>query len=137
MTKAINVTVEKCIGCKSCALVCSLFKSGSLRPNSGGVVVQINQLNKEEKPVICRQCKHPKCVGACPSGSLTVDSSGVVLVSNDKCTGCWACLQACPFNAIHKDTVRNIAVKCDLCYGYDHGPRCVSICPVQTLTYPK
>ena len=135
MAKPIKITAEKCIGCKSCAIACSMFKTGTVRPNAAGVVVHIDQFKKEEKPVICRQCKHPKCVPACPTSSLSLDSNGVVLVNEDKCIGCWDCIEACPFNALHRDTIRNVIVKCDLCYGHESGPRCVSICPVQSLTY--
>ncbi|MDA8236129.1 MAG: 4Fe-4S binding protein [Clostridia bacterium] len=137
MAKPIKITAEKCIGCKSCALACSTFKTGTVRPNASGVVVHIDQFKKEEKPIICRQCKQPKCVPACSNGCLTLDSNGVVLVNEAKCTGCWDCIEVCPFNALHRDTIRNVVVKCDLCYNHQSGPRCVSICPVQSLTYSK
>lgn len=136
MAKPIKITAEKCIGCKSCALTCSTFKSGTVRPNAAGVVVYIDQFNKEEKPILCRQCKNPKCLEACLKSGLSLDANGVVLVNEDKCTGCWDCVDACPFNALHKDPIRKIVVKCDLCNGHEDGPRCVTICPVQALTYP-
>ncbi|MDA8211546.1 MAG: 4Fe-4S dicluster domain-containing protein [Clostridia bacterium] len=136
MAKPIRVIAEKCIGCESCALACSMFKTGTIRPKAAGVVVHIDQFNKVEKPVLCRQCKQPKCVEACLTGSLYQDADGVVLSDKNKCTGCWACVEACPFDAVHRDTIRNIAVKCDLCYGHEAGPRCVTICPVQALTLP-
>lgn len=110
-----------------------MFKTGTLRPKVAGVVVHIDQFSKEEKPFLCRQCKYPKCMEACPAGSLNRDTNGVVLVDENRCTGCWACVVACPFGAVHRDTIRNLAVKCDLCYGQEADPRCVSICPVQAL----
>lgn len=136
MAKPIGVIPEKCIGCESCAIACSLFKSGTIRPKAAGVVVHIDQFNREEKPVLCRQCKKPKCVEACPTGSLTQDANGVVLLNESTCNGCWECVIACPFSAMHRDTIRNVAVKCDLCKGQETGPRCVSICPVQALILP-
>ncbi len=136
MAKPIKVNVEKCIGCKSCSLVCSLTKTGSIRPKAAGVVVHIDQFKKEEKPILCRQCKKPKCVEVCPTGSLTQTEDGVVILDKSKCTGCWACVDACPFGAMHRDPIDKAAVKCDLCYGSSDGPRCVSICPVQALTLP-
>ena len=137
MAKPITISEKKCIGCESCALACSMFKTGNVRTKAAGVVVYINQFHKVEKPVICRQCKLPKCMEACPTGSLNQNIDGVVLLDENKCTGCWACVEACPFQAMHKDTIRKVAVKCDLCYGHEAGPRCVSICPVQALTYPS
>lgn len=136
MARPIKVSAEKCIGCKSCALVCSLFKTGAIRPKAAGVVVHIDQFKKEEKPVLCRQCKKPKCVEACPTGSLIQDTGGVVLLDKNRCTGCWACVAACPFDAMHSDTIGKVVVKCDLCHGHQDGPRCVDICPVQALTLP-
>jgi len=136
MVKPIRVSTERCNGCKSCALVCSLFKTGTIRPKAAGVVIRLNQFKKEETPVLCRQCKNPKCVEACPTGSLIQETGGVVLVDKNKCTGCWACVDACPFDAMNTDPIENTVVKCDLCHGHQDGPRCVSICPVQALTLP-
>lgn len=136
MAKPIRINQEKCIGCESCALACSIFKTGNVRPKASGVVLYIDQFINKEIPVICRQCKHPKCVGACPTDSLKQNIDGVVLLDEHKCTGCWACVEACPFKAMHMDIIRKVVVKCDLCYGYEAGPRCVCICPVQALTYP-
>lgn len=136
MAKPIKLVADKCVGCQSCAMVCSIFKAGVIRPKAAGIVVHIDQMKKEEKPIFCQQCKQPKCIEACPTGSLKQDASGVVLVDETKCTGCWSCVDACPFKAMHRDLIRQVAVKCDLCYGQEAGPRCVTICPVQALTLP-
>ncbi len=136
MLKPIKVKADLCTGCRSCSQMCSLRKCGSVRPMSAGVVVHLDPWRGVEKPVICKHCKKPPCVGQCPTGSLKQDkATGVVLLDVEVCDGCWKCLDACPFNAIKQDPVRGVAVKCDLCTGYS-APLCLTVCPTGALKRP-
>jgi NADPH-dependent glutamate synthase beta subunit-like oxidoreductase len=41
------------------------------------------------KPLYCHHCEDAPCVKACPEDAITTDpNTGVVLLDNDKCTGC-------------------------------------------------
>ncbi|MFQ5885071.1 MAG: 4Fe-4S dicluster domain-containing protein [Thermoplasmata archaeon] len=80
----------------------------------------------------CLHCKKPKCMEACEYEAINKED-GKVILDVEKCTGCWDCVQACPFNSIQKDERREIAVKCDFCRGYDI-PACITSCPVDALT---
>ena len=51
----------------------------------------------------------------------------IVVVDEEKCTSCRACVGACPYGIITMDPVDNKAIKCDLCNGDE--PACVAICP--------
>ncbi len=51
--------------------------------------------------------------------------SGAVVISESKCIRCLACVEACPFGAIHIGPDREI-LKCDLCGG---EPVCAKYCP--------
>jgi Fe-S-cluster-containing dehydrogenase component len=77
------------------------------------------------------QCEVPYCASVCPSKAISKNpETGVVKVSKKKCTGCKACLTACPFGAM--GFVENVAIKCDLCGGH---PSCVEFCQAKALTY--
>jgi len=61
----------------------------------------------------------------------------VVLVTQDKCIGCKACVAACPYNArfIHPD---GYADKCTFCiHRVERGldPACVSVCPTHCMHF--
>ena len=53
------------------------------------------------------------------------EATGVVLVDTKVCTGCEACLVACPLNALFMDREKGTVFKCDLCGG---DPECVKVC---------
>ena len=77
------------------------------------------------------------CVSACPTGASHYASGGVVLVNPDKCTGCKACMAACPYDAryVHPD---GYADKCTLCiHRVEQGqdPACVSVCPTRCMHF--
>src|SRR6266567_2509332 len=53
-----------------------------------------------------------------------------------RCNGCKACLQACPYDAIHIDPESGTAAKCHFCaHRVDAGlePACVIVCPVHAI----
>jgi Fe-S-cluster-containing dehydrogenase component len=77
------------------------------------------------------QCEVPYCASVCPSKAISRNpETGVVKVSKKKCTGCKACLSACPFGAM--GFAENVAIKCDHCGGH---PSCVEFCQAKALTY--
>jgi Fe-S-cluster-containing dehydrogenase component len=41
---------------------------------------------------------------------------GIVVLDHALCTGCQACLAACPYEAIGFDVTGNVARKCNLCH---------------------
>ena len=53
-----------------------------------------------------------------------------MLVKNELCNGCEACVVACPIGAPVLDKDSNIIVKCDLCGG---DSECVKWCSNETL----
>jgi len=55
-------------------------------------------------------------------------SKGIVTVNNSKCTGCGACVKACPYDAIFINPDSNKAIKCIAC------GECVKRCPVGAIT---
>jgi len=58
--------------------------------------------------------------------------TGMVVVDEDKCMGCWTCMVACPNGALTRDLDNRIVAKCDLCIGSE-VPACVANCPNEAL----
>jgi carbon-monoxide dehydrogenase iron sulfur subunit len=137
-SNVIQVDAAVCVGCKTCELVCSLQHEGVFSLALSRLSVARDPFAMVFVPVVCRQCRTPECVAACPvEGAMTVDeATGARLIVAEKCVGCGACAEACPWNAeyevIKLHPEKQIYVKCDLCGG---APACVAFCPVGALTY--
>ena len=61
---------------------------------------------------------------------------GIVEFDADRCIGCKACLQACPYDAIYIDPNSGTAAKCHYCaHRTDIGlePACVVVCPEHAI----
>ena len=151
------VDLKKCIGCQSCVIAC---KSEHNTPTG---IFQTNVLEKELGkypavvrvflPVLCNHCDKPTCVDVCPSQATYKRDDGVVMIDFDKCIGCGACVEHCPYHArvlvedgrtffpdgktvflkpVNKKIPDKVAVKCDFCYfrvEKAQQPACVEVCP--------
>jgi Fe-S-cluster-containing hydrogenase component 2 len=71
---------------------------------------------------------------ACPNQALRRDERGVVMIFQDECLQCGACMEACPYDALFYNDALNKYFMCDLCAGRDAGALCVALCPVGALT---
>ncbi len=154
------VDVEKCQGCASCMLACSLVHEGVQSQSLSRI--QILQSSFDAFPndldiSQCRQCTEPACVDVCPENALTADAGfgNVRKVDRTKCVGCGACVAACPYTPSRSVLVtderfdgEDKANKCDLCadtpYHWDAaggGPRgkqaCVAVCPVEAIQFTQ
>jgi Fe-S-cluster-containing dehydrogenase component len=80
----------------------------------------------------CMHCSQPRCMDACPVGAISKREDGIVLVSQELCTGCKECIDACPLGVMQFNEEKEVAQKCDLCVDLiDRGlkPACVNACP--------
>ena len=128
---------DLCRWCRACELACSLHHEGLFRPSASRVQMLLDPFEAEMKAVTCRQCRKPRCLLACPEDAIVVDErTGARVVFLDRCTGCGACADACPFDSegmiVRRDEDAGVYVKCDLCGG---APKCVEVCPTDALTY--
>jgi len=163
----VLVDTTICIGCRKCEWVCndvnnlpnqplekfedkSVFKE-QRRPDAGAYTV-VNQYENPKNPEIpysvkvqCMHCNDPACVSACIVGALTKDQkTGTVLYDPWKCIGCRYCMAACPFQIpayeYHNALTPQVR-KCTFCFEKISkegvAPGCVSICPVEALTFGK
>jgi formate dehydrogenase iron-sulfur subunit len=93
---------------------------------------------------VCKHCTHAACLDVCPTGSLFRSEFGTVVVQDDICNGCGACVPACPYGVIERrrgpDDAKNVGIaqKCTLCYDrLDAGkrPACAQACPTESIQF--
>jgi Fe-S-cluster-containing hydrogenase component 2 len=131
MEKVLLISPERCIGCGSCELACSIQNEGEFRP----AMARISVFRFDEGsnlPMTCLQCEEAACVAACKTGALSRNEAGVVTVDKEKCIGCRMCVMACPFGNASYNRARKTAIKCDQCGG---DPQCVAFCPTKAIEY--
>lgn len=154
------VDIKKCQGCASCMLACSLVHEGVESLSLSRIQIIQNAFKSFPNDITieqCRQCVEPACVAACPVDALTADArfGNVRMVDFEKCIGCGACAEACPFTPSRSSLApaenfdgEDKAYKCDLCsltpYHWDKaggGPdgkkACVEICPVGAIKFTR
>ena len=71
------VDIEKCQGCLSCMLACSLVHEGVESLSLSRIQIMQNSFASFPDDLTieqCRQCVDPACVKVCPTGALRADS---------------------------------------------------------------
>jgi Fe-S-cluster-containing dehydrogenase component/formate-dependent nitrite reductase membrane component NrfD len=84
----------------------------------------------------CNHCEFAPCVTICPVTALHTRDDGIVDFNSDRCIGCKACMQACPYDSIYIDPDNNTAAKCNYCtHRIEIGlePSCVAVCPEHAI----
>ncbi len=128
----IHVDLDKCTGCRTCEVICYFYKDHKINPRKARVeVIRVDRAGLDI-PIICAQCVTPKCAEACPTEAITKDDSGIIRVTEDRCTGCGICADACVIGAIRIDPDTKKPLICDLCNG---KPKCVEWCPTKALDF--
>jgi Fe-S-cluster-containing dehydrogenase component len=131
---ALLVIGEDCMGCHACEVACKQEHELEVGPGFMRVVEQAPVF----VPIYCHHCARPPCKDACPADAISRDARGIVLVDEELCIGCLACVEACPFGAMQFDPGREVAVKCDLCrerVDKGVGPACVRACPTRCILW--
>lgn len=138
MPKQLKIFTEKCTGCKSCELVCSLANEGQLNPSKSRITQITFIEGKYTLPYnfvsTCRQCADAPCLSICPVKAIyrSHNKTKVVVIDSDICIGCGKCVDICPFGAMLFSGEKKKAFKCELCGG---NPACASICPSGAIVY--
>jgi len=130
--KRLHVTPTLCIGCKTCELACGFFHSEDKKTPAKARIVVVETGEKSFVPYTCFQCVEPGCVKVCPVEALKKnDKTGAIVLDEDKCIRCMACVSGCPFGNIVVVDGRKV-IKCDLCGG---DPLCAKFCPSKALEF--
>jgi Fe-S-cluster-containing dehydrogenase component len=98
-----------------------------------------NKWEYYHEPVVCQHCDEPPCAEVCPEAAITKREDSIVILDREQCSGCQACIDACPYNAIVFDDKEHKALKCNLCYHrVDRGlmPACAdNVCPAHCIYF--
>jgi len=120
-TYVLDINHQACWGCLTCEVACKQEN----RAADGVKLISVS----EEKPEmidgklnfifrvnLCRHCDEAPCIGVCPEEAIAKRSDGIVVMDYELCSGCEACIEACPYDAIDFDDEKGIAQKCNLCH---------------------
>jgi Fe-S-cluster-containing dehydrogenase component/formate-dependent nitrite reductase membrane component NrfD len=131
---------RRCIGCHACTVACKEENRVPL----GAFRTWVKYVEKGAFPhtrryfsvLRCNHCDDAPCVTICPTVALYRRPDGIVDFDRDRCIGCKACMQACPYDALYIDPDTNTAAKCHYCaHRVEVGlePACVVVCPVRAI----
>jgi carbon-monoxide dehydrogenase iron sulfur subunit len=132
MPLGFDIDENLCTECLRCLGACSLTKLGRVQPSLARIAVR-RQWPEIPEIQVCRfdDCPARPCIDSCPVEAITRDQQGFVLIDRETCTGCRACVEACPYGAIWMEGGGSeVAYKCDFCGG---SPACVPECVTGAL----
>lgn len=131
---------RKCIGCHACTVACKTENHVPLTVNRTWVKYvekgQFPNARRVFQVTRCNHCENPPCVTICPVTAMYQRKDGIVDFSSDRCIGCKACMQACPYDSIYIDPEQGTAAKCHFCaHRTEVGlePSCVVVCPEHAI----
>jgi Fe-S-cluster-containing dehydrogenase component len=133
MILGLRIREGDCVGCHVCEVACK--QEHDLPP--GADRIRILERTPRFEPIYCRHCFRPPCLESCPTGAIKREK-GIVFLDKEKCIGCKACMEACPFGAMGFDAEKGVAEKCDLCFQRTEKgerPACVSVCPARCMEF--
>jgi len=142
MDQAFVIDNRKCIGCHACSTACKSENEVPLGVHRTWVKYvehgRYPDVRRTFQVTRCNHCANPPCVRICPVSAMIQRDDGIVDFDKDRCIGCKACLQACPYDAIYVDPDGGTAAKCHMCaHRVDLGlePACVVVCPEHAILF--
>jgi DMSO reductase iron-sulfur subunit len=136
------LNMDRCVQCHACELACKAHHNVELgitwRHVVGMWAGHYPHLIHRTITFSCMHCGKPSCVDACPTGAITKRTEdGIVVVDRDKCNGCEACAEACPFDAPQFGQDGTMQM-CNLCVdrlAQGKQPVCIETCPSEALCF--
>ena len=109
------IDLQKCVGCGACALACKTENNTQDRANGqtfnwADYLIEMKgsfpNVSYDNKPVLCNHCTNAACVEVCPVTPKAMYKSGdnITMHSDERCIGCRACQDACPYSALDVDS---------------------------------
>lgn len=137
---AFVIDHRKCIGCHACTVACKQENAVPV----GNFRTWVKYVEKGSFPNVrrhftvlrCNHCDAAPCVEICPVIALHKRPDAIVDLDRDRCIGCRACMQACPYDALYLNEERGVAEKCHYCaHRTERGlePACVVVCPERAI----
>ena len=141
MRYAMAIDTRNCVGCSDCVVACQTendvpngFCRDWVKEVVDGTYPNVSIELRSER---CNHCANSPCVRCCPTGASHFEEGGIVLVEHNKCIGCGACIESCPYEArySHPD---GYVDKCTFCIHrvrQGNDPACVSVCPTRCMYF--
>src|SRR5215469_3884900 len=104
-TSALVIHLNLCTRCGNCVKACAELHDGISRLTRHGMLFEapMRQRANVLEPLLvttsCMHCLDPECMIGCPTGAITRDVNGEVIVQ-DSCIGCGNCARRCPYGNI-------------------------------------
>jgi Fe-S-cluster-containing dehydrogenase component/formate-dependent nitrite reductase membrane component NrfD len=131
---------RRCIGCHACTVACKAEHDDPIGVNKTWVKYvekgEFPDTNRHFSVMRCNHCDDSPCTDVCPVTALWEREDGIVDFDPDRCIGCKACMQGCPYDALYIDPETSTAAKCNYCsHRVDRGrePACVTVCPEDAI----
>jgi len=141
MRYAMAIDTKKCVGCSDCVVACQTENNVPIGYCRDWVVELTNgtypNLEMEIRSERCNHCENSPCVRCCPTGASHYEAGGIVKVTADKCIGCGACIQSCPYDARYSHPEGHVD-KCTFCHHRvkkGQNTACVSVCPTKCMYF--
>ena len=97
------IDLARCVGCNACTVACKIENGTPPDHYWARVYTEETGTFPDVKttyvPALCNHCADAPCVTVCPTGASHQRDDGIVLVNQDTCIGCRACMMACPILA--------------------------------------
>jgi len=134
--KRLFIDLDVCASgeCKECVIDCSYLYHRQIG-NTG--IMSVAEL--ATYALVCRRCKEPHCVSACPWDALEQqeEKDDLLVRHNMRCVSCKSCSHACPYGTIYPENVPLLAHNCDFCLDRrdeKDEPLCIATCPYGALS---
>jgi len=131
---------RRCIGCHACTVACKGEHDDPIGVNKTWVKYiekgEFPNTNRNFSVMRCNHCADSPCTDVCPVTALWEREDGIVDFDPERCIGCKACMQGCPYDALYIDPNSETAAKCNYCsHRVDTGrePACVTVCPEDAI----
>jgi len=136
------IDTTRCVGCMDCVVACKTenhvpegYSRDWITTETRGKYPHLHMEIRSER---CNHCENPPCVLNCPTGAIHVDEGGIVLVTEEACTGCKSCGTACPYGVPFYPETTHTSNKCTFCahrVREGRDPACVSVCPTHCMHF--